>query len=231
MHEALELPAGERPWVGRANVRLNGVRRQADEPNRCHKLLDHRWAKHCKSLKIPRESCPVSDVFSDTMKSDGYQKANGMICMQTNTRIYWHNGDRVALPEEHFILNGWSIDELDFSEISAPWPAEIYSYLEPEKSQKRKQQGKAPDVALRKLSGNFMGVGEVGTLLYCSALAQDTDLWENAPSNFVFDLSEEGIQDRVKLTIVDLENIDSYHELIVDEEGGAGGDDDDGQSD
>ena len=217
---AVGLEPGHHPWSQRPGIHLNGLRKQGNKFNRMYELLDHRWSKYCTFSKIAQTDSPKTDCLTDVMKSEGYQKACGLVCMQTNTKLYSHNKDRGILPEEHFAMQGWSLDDISFLEIASPWPDLILQILEPEKytgAKRRRQQCRQTAAPIRRLAGNAMGLPEVGAIGYCPLLAQDSDIWELPPSKHTFDLT--GGSKRYKLTVVDLDKVDEYQYLLGDDDG------------
>ena len=138
IRKQLDMTESEAPWTQRAGVELRGLRRQGGARFFLHELIDCRWGRFAKGNKMEVSDEPQADVTTDYGKSDDRQRATGSIVLHTNSHVYWHNRDRVLIPEEHFGLQGWDIGGINFQGLADPFPDEILQAIDPQTSAKRR---------------------------------------------------------------------------------------------
>lgn len=231
--EQMEL-GDVRPWAQRPGITLAGLRRQGNDFNWLHDNIDLRWSRYCVSKKLPLDhELTENEVLTDYVKSFGHQNPNGTFVLHCNSKAYSHNLDRSLIPVEHFALQGWHIFDLQFGGITAPFDDDILEVVDSEAlaaRKKRRSQKREPDAAVRKIAGNGMCLSEIGRLYYASYLAQDNGMFQNGPSDFVFDF-EEGVDPKLDLLCVDTENLQAYDGLDQEGDGPIVEDDEIGDTD
>ncbi len=207
------MEPAEKPFTGRPGICLRGLRRQAKDPSFLHELLNCRFKKQCDVWNVSADQAMERDMLTDVGKSESYQKLNGAATMQSKSKLFSHNLDRVIIPMEHFLLQGWDLSEVKFDTLVQPWPEEVAEVMDPTQpgTKRRRVLKRSHDTPIRVLTGNGMCSFDLGFLMKCSFLACDHGLFEHAPvplEEFSFDLT--GNDERVLLTKVDMDNLDAY---------------------
>lgn len=116
------MPDNLDPWTSRESTKLRGLPIQKD-PAFCfqNQLLDVRFGQVGKFYGLPSSRDPLENEFTDVTQSCWRQNAAGGFVLLSRSRLYWPFRDRMILPSEHLLLNGWP-DGMNLEELDTPIP-------------------------------------------------------------------------------------------------------------
>ena len=140
----LELAENEDPWTSRFGASMQGLRKQANNRNFLHELINLRWAQSCSSRGLP--AAVTADVPANLMVDASqafHHQGNGPAGTPlSGSKLFWFWANRVLAPQEHMMLQGWPKDMIDlsgFKEVPPHFPIQLVSV------EARKRANKSPD--------------------------------------------------------------------------------------
>ena len=141
----------QEPWTKRDGIRLRGFSVQLSPVNFIHELLNVHFMKDCDRHQRSYDSPAPDYLMVDVRQSAENQLASGSVTMMTSTKLYVYRIDRCAAPPEHMIMNGWSLEDIDYKCVNANTWDEI---ADPS----AKKRGKARLLLGRSYSSNLLGM-------------------------------------------------------------------------
>ena len=185
--QKLGVDADYRPWISRSQIILKGCSKQQHESNFLWELLDIRWMRFVRQAGLSDTDDAPSFLFTDARQNVNRQLRSGSMSLLTSSLPYWHAADRVAIPLECFLHNGWdqSIKLASINEPVSEWPVADEKVATSKKKQTgpvkpRRQQTTPQDAtATANLAANGMALPDLCLVLYTSILTI-SDLWEHA---------------------------------------------------
>ena len=191
----LGLGPEDKPWTGRDDVHLHGLRSQAEVPNFSHDQIDLTYTQYRIKQQRPVWECDRSELkylVADIREGSGHARSDGNATMKCRSLLYYHMHDRVLCGRDCFLLQGWGHD-VDLSTLAEPFDDNLQDAYD-------RYRGKTPDVDVpskkrrartftkdlnrvqHKACGNAMCLPDIGLVQYCSLLAMENpSLWQNPP--------------------------------------------------
>ena len=195
MRKKLGLNPEDRPWTGRPDVHLHGLRRQLAIPNFQYDQIDFTYTGFRQKQNLDVLDCSrdeLKHLIADIREGTGHTRSDGNVTMKTGSLLYYHKHDRTLCGQDHFLLQGWGLD-VDVTTLNETFGDSLqaaYARHQGEnipdgvsaKKRKGKMQTKELHGVQKKAAGNAMVLPDVGLLQYASFLAMDNpSLWQNPP--------------------------------------------------
>ena len=210
-----------RPWSSRNDKSLAGLRRQENQPNFLHELIDQRFIQHCQHRGLPYDSPEAPNgLWVDCRHEFGHQIKGGGICLLQNSLPYSYALDRVATHWEHFFHLGWD-DDVNLSNIALPFPERFMEAKrlhtnggDEQGAKKQRKCRKTVEAVSRAMSGSAQSLPDCFLISVCGLLSADIDIWTNPPTDIHF---EGRVPTDPKANVIDLGTDGSLPEVLAAE--------------
>ena len=193
MHRSkLGLSSDEMPWTDRPNMKLRGLSAQQDRKNFLHELVNLRWCALCRlhGQSFDSTNVPIN-AWVDVRQEFKHQLKQGGVCLLSGSLPYWFFADRVAVPLELLMHQGWNTDGLDVSKLALPVPGmegtpRIGEGQHPEPGNRRRRIPRSipcPQAKTTDIAGNMMCVPDLLSIWHSANLSVNNGKFEfHAPS-------------------------------------------------
>ena len=213
------VQADFRPWTSRPGVTLRGIRPQTATPNFVHELLDLRYLAFMKHRKMdPMVAEVPAELVTDLRQNVSHQKKDGSVTLLPRSLLYWHAIDRVAVGEEHIILQGWPDDFHTDGLGDGPSHGVMPDEQHPEKRRRIKKRMVGP--ICKELAGSAFSLPDACLILYAGLLAAtNSGLFERPPAPIASTPTSAASDPRqVRLIVVDPDNTAELQQALASSE-------------